>query len=280
MPSTSITTPSTTSAKPKLRAVPLSTGSRFDSFSFLKNWKIVKPNPINDSDVRIVDISVRSALIRVRWNDIPVRRADSSVLTSELSDFDVTIGISISSAMGSTSSECGLARRVLPFTHLGDVALEEELEERPYHCDRAESGDCLPARADRRLDDVGRELERQSHDEEPSIAQPNGASLLARGGADLRTERSDDDVDGPDDDDQEGDHVDDDDRELRRLDEPFFHCLPSMGGASVRRAARVLHHSLRLLERGLQAQRVGALRRRKFHEALQVRSDERSCCRR
>jgi hypothetical protein len=32
--------------------------------------------------VRIVDISVRSALMRVRWNDMPVRRAESSVFTS------------------------------------------------------------------------------------------------------------------------------------------------------------------------------------------------------
>ena len=33
---------------------------------------------ISDSDVRITDISVRSALMRVRWNDMPVRRDDSS----------------------------------------------------------------------------------------------------------------------------------------------------------------------------------------------------------
>jgi len=34
---------------------------------------------MSDSDVRITDISVRSALIRVRWNDMPVRRAANSV---------------------------------------------------------------------------------------------------------------------------------------------------------------------------------------------------------
>jgi hypothetical protein len=39
---------------------------------------MVKPNPMSDSDVRITDINVRSALIRVRWKDIPVRRAESS----------------------------------------------------------------------------------------------------------------------------------------------------------------------------------------------------------
>ena len=44
-----------------------------------RTWKIVKPKPISDSEVRITDISVRSALMRVRWNDMPVRRAASSV---------------------------------------------------------------------------------------------------------------------------------------------------------------------------------------------------------
>ena len=48
------------------------------SFSFWKNWAMVKPKLMSDSDVRITDISVRSALKRVRWKDIPVRRADIS----------------------------------------------------------------------------------------------------------------------------------------------------------------------------------------------------------
>ncbi len=38
----------------------------------------MKPKLISDSEVRITDISVRSALMRVRWNDMPVRRDDSS----------------------------------------------------------------------------------------------------------------------------------------------------------------------------------------------------------
>ncbi len=38
----------------------------------------MKPKPISESEVRITDISVRSALMRVRWNDIPVWRAASS----------------------------------------------------------------------------------------------------------------------------------------------------------------------------------------------------------
>ena len=46
--------------------------------SFSKNCAIVKPKLISDSEVLITDISVRSALMRVRWNDMPVRRADIS----------------------------------------------------------------------------------------------------------------------------------------------------------------------------------------------------------
>ena len=64
-----------------------------NSLRELQNWKIVKPKPISDSDVRMTDISVRSALMRVRWNDMPVRRADNSVeMRSEL-DFPVTASI-------------------------------------------------------------------------------------------------------------------------------------------------------------------------------------------
>src|SRR5579862_5677458 len=39
---------------------------------------MVKPKPISDSAVRITLINVRSALMRVRWNDMPVRRDESS----------------------------------------------------------------------------------------------------------------------------------------------------------------------------------------------------------
>ena len=53
----------------------------------------MKPKPISDSDVRITDISVRSALMRVRWNDMPVRRADSSVDMRSEADFPVTASI-------------------------------------------------------------------------------------------------------------------------------------------------------------------------------------------
>ena len=66
--------PSATSVVPKLRGA-CGGVSTFASLSFSKNWKIVKPKLISDSEVRITDMSVLSADMRVRWNDMPVRRA-------------------------------------------------------------------------------------------------------------------------------------------------------------------------------------------------------------
>jgi hypothetical protein len=53
----------------------------------------VKPNEISESEVRITDISVRSALMRVRWNDMPVRREDNS--TEIWSGFDLELTLSM-----------------------------------------------------------------------------------------------------------------------------------------------------------------------------------------
>src|SRR5579863_2767854 len=83
MPRTSITMPSATRASPKLRgAAAFLMISRSRSFS--NTCAMVKPKPISEREVRITDISVRSALIRVRWNDMPVRRDESSVCASSL----------------------------------------------------------------------------------------------------------------------------------------------------------------------------------------------------
>src|SRR5262249_47283044 len=65
------------------------------SCAFWKIWYIVKPKPISDSDVRITDINVRSALIRVRWKDMPVRRDDSSVEIAASVEFDVTRAVGL-----------------------------------------------------------------------------------------------------------------------------------------------------------------------------------------
>ncbi len=51
---------------------------------------MVNSKPFSDSDVRTTDISVRSALIRVRCNDIPVRRDESSTEMTSEGDFAVT----------------------------------------------------------------------------------------------------------------------------------------------------------------------------------------------
>ena len=41
----------------------------------------------------MIDIKVRSALIRVRWNDIPVRRDESSTETTSGLDLEVTLAM-------------------------------------------------------------------------------------------------------------------------------------------------------------------------------------------
>src|SRR5262245_23772130 len=83
IPKTSMATPSAARVTPKLRGAALCV-SVPASRSFWKNWKMVKPKPMSESDVRITDISVRSALIRVRWNDMPVRRIDISVRSVDI----------------------------------------------------------------------------------------------------------------------------------------------------------------------------------------------------
>ena len=88
MPPNSIRMPRMTSAMPKLLAAPacaIVPASR----SFSNTWEIVKPKESSDSEVRITDIRARSALIRVRWNACPVRRAAGSTEIRWGSDRDV-----------------------------------------------------------------------------------------------------------------------------------------------------------------------------------------------
>src|SRR5215831_6637626 len=86
MPRIRMPMPSQTSICPKRlgAAAALMTS---EAFSFWKNWKMVKPKLMREMDVRITDIKVRSALRRVRWKDMPVRRAESSTEGSSRGDF-------------------------------------------------------------------------------------------------------------------------------------------------------------------------------------------------
>src|SRR5271167_3231818 len=114
MPITSIAMPSATSTMPKCRAAWVSLSTSLLSLSLSKTWKIVKPKLISDSEVRITDISVRSALMRVRWNDMPVRRADSSTEISSDFDFDVTGSMRV-------GPRTSLVRRGAPDPTAGDA---------------------------------------------------------------------------------------------------------------------------------------------------------------
>src|SRR5512132_2533625 len=71
----------------------------------------------------------------------------------------------------------------VPVAKLSQIALEEEVQDGPYHRDSAELPDLLPVWRNRRLDDVGCELESEASDEPASVAQPN----LAPGPLSLRT---------------------------------------------------------------------------------------------
>src|ERR1044072_4966896 len=123
---------------------------------------MVKPKPISDSDVRITDIKVRSALIRVRWNDMPVRREASSVLIVDAGDLAVTSVADMFRLPRAlalcVSARVSFAHGLLPLADLAHVATQEVIEERSDHRDRAEAADRLPARADRGLNDVGGKL--------------------------------------------------------------------------------------------------------------------------
>ena len=74
----------------------------------------------------------------------------------------------------------GSARLALPLAHFREVAVEEVVEERADHGDRGDPPDRLPVGGDRRLDDVGGELEGQPGDQPARIAQPDVAPLVAR----------------------------------------------------------------------------------------------------
>src|SRR5262245_37273728 len=138
MPTTSIPMPSATSAMPKWSgAAALFSSSA--SCAFWNTWKMVKPNPMSDSEVRITDISVRSALMRVRWNDIPVRRAESSTeMRSEL-DSEVTRTLD-GSSMPSFSDHARFPERAQD--HLDG---ERDLEHAGYRADDLQHQDRGPA---------------------------------------------------------------------------------------------------------------------------------------
>src|SRR5262245_21094516 len=82
MPNTSMAMPSQTRDCPKFRDAFGASLRLPPAWSLEKNWKIVKPKLMSEIEVRITDMSVRSAASRVRWNAIPVRRMASSVLIS------------------------------------------------------------------------------------------------------------------------------------------------------------------------------------------------------
>src|SRR5262249_13600074 len=106
---------------------------------------------------------------------------------------------------------------------LGQVPLQEVVEERADDGDRAELADRLPARADRGFEDVRGQLERESGDQPACVAQPDVAPLVARLGAEQQPQAVDECLERADDDDERGHGVDDHDRALRQPHQPGGH---------------------------------------------------------
>src|SRR5262245_9078947 len=127
---------------------------------------------MSDSEVRMTAISVRSALIRVRWNDIPVRRAASSVAISPDPDSDVTRRRSRKAAIvflvvhRPEGGRYVLGRPVgsavvLQAARVLNLAIEEVAEKRPDPRNRGKMTDFVPGRRKRRANEIGGQLEGQ-----------------------------------------------------------------------------------------------------------------------
>src|SRR6185369_6551289 len=150
---------------------------------------MVKPKPISDSAVRITDINVRSALIRVRWKDIPVRRAASSVAISPDDDSDVArllgavarclplLWADVSQHRSWTSRICGAG--MLKSACVLRLAVQEVTQKRPNRGDGAKSTHLFPVRRKRCANDVGGELERERRDQPSREVEPDSTPIRA-----------------------------------------------------------------------------------------------------
>jgi Fe/S biogenesis protein NfuA len=135
-------------------------------------------------EVRITAINVRSAPIRVRWNDIPVRRSDNSTEMRSGSEVDVMCASAVLSMRAPQvhrldsipRRRARYALNFLPFAGC-DFPIEEIAQERPNSCDGREPSDFFPGRRDRRADDVRSQLEREAGHQNMRVPKPDDARL-------------------------------------------------------------------------------------------------------
>src|SRR5512132_855858 len=112
----------------------------------------------------------------------------------------------------------------VPVAKLSQIALEEEVQDGPYHRDSAELPDLLPVWRNRRLDDVGCELESEASDEPASVAQPNLAQpAVCRWRRKCYPQSGEKCLGGSDGDDDQRHRIDDDDGVFRDEMQPFLH---------------------------------------------------------
>src|SRR5262245_6127887 len=239
MPATSMPMPSQTSAMPNMRGSCAEVTTSV-SFSFWKNCAIVKPKLISDSDVRITDISVRSALMRVRWKDMPVRRFESS---TEMSS--PVCGNSSALLIPAPAASHRLTAQ------LQEIALQEVVQERPDDGDRRYPRDRFPVGRDRGLDDVGSQLECEAGDQPARVVEPDLATLLRGRPGEADAQHPDDGLDRAGDDHHERGGIDPEDRVLRDDRQPLAHRLtPLRRGPGPGRAASGTERMRRWLRSG------------------------------
>ena len=90
----------------------------------------------------------------------------------------------------------------LPFAHVLKIALEKVVQKSTNHCDRSEPPNRLPTGRDGRLDNVGRELEREASHQPPCITQPNIAPIMAGDRRERRRQRGNESLQRAEGDDQ------------------------------------------------------------------------------
>src|SRR5208282_1230048 len=117
----------------------------------------------------------------------------------------------------------GWGMNISPVAKLSQVLLEKIVQKGSDHRDGAELPDLLPARRNRRPDDVGCQLEGESGDEPAPVAHQDLAEpLMCRGGK-CRPQSSEKSLCGSDRDNDQRHRIDDDDGVFRGEMQPFLH---------------------------------------------------------
>src|SRR5262245_35701507 len=164
--------------------------------------------------------------------------ADAAVQTSVTARRTARTPNRVSSAPCTVSS---VGRSRLTPAHRIDVAVQEVRQERADRSDRGDPPDLVPGRRDRRLHDIGGELEREAGDEPVRETQPDRAHIGVRSTpAKHETQRPDECPRDADRDDQDRDRLDGEREVTCGFLQQGFHAAPLL------RLLDLKHHEERL----------------------------------